>query len=120
MLLKDDSHNIWIRKGDSGNIVFNGIPTDANYTVALSVFNPSNNKLIKQFVEYSAFNPSVKFSKTAKDIDELPVGEHAYALKLCNGDMEDTVIPKAEVIDGQIVEYSAPSFTVANKLAEGV
>lgn len=120
MLLKDKDHNIWIRKGDSGNIVFSGIPTDANYAVALSVFNPSNNKPIKQFIEYSAFNSSVKFSKTAKDMDDLPTGEHAYALKLCNEGMEDTVIPKVELVDGQIIEYSAPSFTVADKFAEGV
>ena len=55
--------------------------------------------------------------------DSLPVGEWTYGLKICSTGMnimEDTLLPRKYVENGELIQEPAPLFTVFEKYVEGV
>ena len=121
MTLLRDGLNLYIRKGDTGQVNFKGLPTDKNYSVYLSIYNPDTFNIIKEIqatFTQATGNALVSFSDTISDT--LPVGEWEYALKICAGGSEDTVLPRAYTNEeGELIKEPAPKFTVDEKLAEG-
>lgn len=118
MTLFLSNDDIFIRRGDSGNIIISGLPTDKNYGVYFSIVN-DNEKIIKEWTVNSYNNPQVTFSLSASDTDDISEGDYNYGIKICSGDMEDTLIPRTKVDNGKIKHYT-PLFTVGAKFVEGV
>lgn len=119
MALYSAQDNIFIRRGDSGNIDVSGLPTDQNYGVYFSVVDENEN-ILKEWVVYSDQQPQVTFSLSAPETDQIPEGDYYYGIKICNNGMEDTLIPRTAVENGAIKRYPAPLFTVGEKYVEGV
>lgn len=119
-MIRVTENGIWMRQGDSGNIGFDGLPTDKNYVPYLSLFNEETQKIVKEFTGIFDQNAgSADFAFIPESTDDVPVGEYTYAFKLCYGQQEDTLIPEVTVEDGTIIEQAAPNFTIAVKRAEG-
>lgn len=113
--------NIYLRQGDTGNIVFSGLPTDKAYTVYLSVYNPDNDTILKE-VEAAGFAQGTgvaTFTFNEDFSNGLPVGDWTYGLKICANGSEDTVLPRAYIEDGELIKEAAPTFTVDSKYVEG-
>ena len=121
MTLLKDGQNLYIRRGDTGQVTYKGLPTDNSYSVYLSIYNPDNFNILKEIeatFTRATGTAIVSFSTTITDA--LPVGEWEYALKICAGDSEDTVLPRAYTNEqGELVKEPAPKFTVDEKLVEG-
>lgn len=113
--------DIYLRKGDTGQIHFSGIPTDKSYSPYMSIYNEESNTIIKEILATN-YNQSVGTADIVFDAaisDDLPVGEWVYAFKICADGTEDTLIPETRVVDGVITTYPAPKFTVDYKYVEG-
>ena len=119
MALYSVNDNIFIRRGDSGNVVVNGIPTDKNYGVYFSVVD-ENEDIKKEWTVQSNQAASVTFSFAASDTDDIEPGDYYYGIKICNGGMEDTLIPRTTIIDDRICHCPTPIFQVGEKFVEGV
>lgn len=118
MAIYSAKDTIFLRKGDSGNIVINGLPTDKNYTVYLSVVD-ENEQIIKEWYKDTNKNTTVTFSLSASDTDSIPVNDYTYGIKICNNGQEDTLIPRTNIENGKIKQYPAPAFIVGEKYVEG-
>ena len=121
MAVYSTGQNIYLRQGDTGNITFTGLPKDKNYTVYLSVYNPDTEKILKETTATS-FTQATGVAIFTFDEDfsnSLPVGEWTYGLKICADGSEDTVLPQAYIVDGELVKSPAPAFTVDTKVVEG-
>ena len=116
--------DIYIKKGDTGNVLFDGLPQDKMYNVFLSIYDVENNKILKEIQGTYTQSTGVALFLFSKAIsDTLPVGEWGYGLKVSesgvNG-MEDTLVPRAYVDDdGALIIESMPKFIVDNKFVEG-
>jgi len=112
---------ILLRKGDTGNIYFTSIPKDKAYNVYLSIYDPDNDKILKeiQATEFVQAVGQAYFGIDENFSNSLPVGEWVYYLKICADGSEDTIIPRIYTEDGEIIVESAPKFTVLNKGVEG-
>ena len=113
--------NIYLRQGDTGNIVFSGLPSDKAYGVYLSVYNPDNDTILKE-LEAANFAQATGIATFTFDEDfsnSLPVGDWTYGLKICANGSEDTVLPRAYIEDGELIKEAAPTFTVDSKYVEG-
>lgn len=114
--------NIYLRQGDTGNITFSGLPTDKNYSVYLSVYNPDNDTILKELLAASFTQGTgvAIFTFNEDFSNDLPVGDWTYGLKICADGSEDTVLPRAYIDDsGELIKEAAPTFTVDSKYVEG-
>lgn len=120
-IYKDDNGNIYLHKGDTGNIGISGIPTDKSYSVYMSIYNEDANNILQEILlsNYIQANGTGTFIIDEETSNSLSVGEWVYAIKICASGSEDTIIPKTRVEDGVIVNYPAPKFTVDYKYVEG-
>ena len=88
--------NIYLRKGDTGQVTFKGIPTDKTYTAYLSVFDEETEKILAE-VSVLVNDGEAMFSFSNSFSDSLKVGEWVYGLKICSGTgvsaTEDTLLP---------------------------
>lgn len=83
----DEKGNIYIYKGDSGNIVLYGIPTNSNYRVYLTIKDLKNNTVGNPLEVTSNFSSTVTFSISSEFSDLLKVpknesmGVYTYGIK---------------------------------------
>lgn len=112
---------IYMRQGDTGNIIVKGLPKDKNYSVYLSVYNPDENKILAELLaaSYSQATGVAIFTYDEDFSNSLPVGEWVWGLKICANGSEDTLIPKVTIENGKINTGVYPAFTVDNKIVEG-
>ena len=121
MAIFSNGKNLWMYKGDTGNIIFSGLPTDKAYAVYLSVYDEDGERIIKEVLATN-FNQASGVATFVIDEDtsnDLSDGEFTYALKICSNGSEDTIIPETKLEDGIYVREPAPSFTVLPKRVEG-
>lgn len=121
MALLNEGKNLYIRKGDTGNIIFKNLPTDNNYSVYFSIYDPDTFKILKE-VEgvYTQASGIVVFTFGTTITDTLPVGDWEYGLKICYNGAEDTILPRAYTNEsGELIKDPAPTFTVWDKVTEG-
>ena len=115
--------NIYLRKGDTGQVEFRGLPTDKTYTAYFSVFNEETNKIMAE-LSVLVNNGEAVFQFNNTFSDSLSVGEWVYGLKICSGAgasaMEDTLLPRTYVENDEIIQEPAPQFVVYDKVVEGV
>lgn len=114
--------NIYLRQGDTGNITFSGLPTDEDYSVYLSVYNPDNDKILQETLaaEFDRVEGVALFTFNEDFSNNLPVGDWTYGLKICANGTEDTVLPRTYINDsGELIKEPAPQFTVDYKYVEG-
>lgn len=114
--------NIYLRQGDTGNITFSGLPTDKAYEVYLSVYNPDNDRILKELLaaNFTQGTGVALFTFDEDFSNGLPVGDWTYGLKICADGSEDTVLPRAYIDDsGELIKEPAPQFTVDYKYVEG-
>lgn len=113
--------NIYLRQGDTGQLTFSGFPTDKAYSIYLSIYNPDTETIIAEtqaaLFDQTTGVATVVFNETFSN--SLPVGDWTYGLKMCADGTEDTLIPRTDVVDGKLVRYNAPRFTVGEKYVEG-
>lgn len=121
MTLFYNGKNLWLYKGDTGNIKFSGLPTDKIYTAYLSVYDEDSERIIMETpsVGYDQTNGVAYFVIDEGSSNKLSIGEFTYALKLCANGSEDTVIPETVLVDGVYTQMPAPSFSVYAKRVEG-
>ena len=121
MAIYQNGKNLWLYQGDTGNILFSGLPMDKAYTVHMSIFDEDGEKIIKE-ITATSFNQATGVATFVVDEDasnSLQVGEFTYALKICSDGSEDTVIPETKLEDGVYSQEAAPSFIVYPKRVEG-
>lgn len=120
----DKDLNIELYKGDTDSLVFRNLPHDKIYSVYFSIFNEDNGKILYEMPanEFNQTSGSATFCFTQSITNDLKVGEHTWALKMCCAaeNVENTVVPKLEVVNGEIVQQPSPMFTVLDKRVEGV
>lgn len=121
MTLLNDGQNLFIRQGDTGNIVYKNLPTDKNYSVYHSIYDPDTYKILGEIQGvFTQATGTVAFTFGTDYTDTLPVGEWEYGLKICAGGSEDTILPRAYTNEqGELVREPAPTFTVWDKVTEG-
>lgn len=114
--------NIWMRQGDSGQVVFGGLPTDKAYSVYQALINPDTGKIVKEFtaLNFNQNTGEATFIYAPSATDDIPPAEYNYALKICFEQQEDTLIPEIVIQDGYVIEQAAPIFIVAEKCVEGL
>lgn len=94
----DEKGNIYIYKGDSGEVVVSGLPTDKDYSVYFTV-KDSKNKTVANCLEVkSNYNSTVTFIITSEfsNLLTIPrneeVGFYKYGLKTVDSDgVENTL-----------------------------
>lgn len=120
-VFKNNQKDIYLKKGDTGNVHISGIPTDKFYTIYMSIYNEESNSIITEItaVNYNQAQGTADIIFNEEISNSLPVGDWVYGIKICADGSEDTVIPVTRVENGAIVNYSAPRFTVDYKYVEG-
>ena len=120
-LVIDNTMAITMYKGDTGNILFEGLPTDREYTGWFAVNDDDTGRVL--FEKQSTYNKSegTAIASITED-DDIPVGEWSYTFKLCYAldGIENTVLPYLDVVDGVTVQQTPPMFIVLDKRAEGI
>lgn len=120
----DKDLNIELYKGDTDSLVFRNLPKDKSYSVYFSIFNEDNGKIIKELSanEFNQTSGTATFCFTQSITNDFKVGENTWALKMCYPaeNIENTIVPKLEVVNGEIVQQPSPMFTVLEKRVEGV
>lgn len=119
--------SIKLYQGDSGTIVFNGIPTDKNWKVFFSIIDLKKNQILLKKMMESNKEEKVVFTLMADETDKLDVQKgknytsYNYGLKICDDiGTEDTLIPKVTVNEnGNVVFRTAPVVQVYPKYVEG-
>lgn len=121
MTLLNEGKNLYIRKGDTGNIIFKNLPKDKSYNVYLSLYDPDTFKILKEIQgTFTQLTGIVVFALGTTITDTLPVGDWEYGLKICFSGEEDTLLPRAYTNEqGELVRDPAPTFTVWDKVTEG-
>jgi hypothetical protein len=94
----DENGTVYIHQGDSGEIHVIGIPTDKNYRVYLAIRDLSRKPIGNEFMVFSEYQNSVKFTIPSSFTDLLTVSDdehiavYHYGLKICdNNGLEDTL-----------------------------
>ena len=123
-MIRNIGNDIWMRQGDAGNISFDGLPVDHDYSVYLALKNSETRRIVREFQgTFNQTDGSVLFSFLPSSTDDVPVAEYEYGVKICYSSggvvVEDTLIPDVTVEDNAIVEQAPPTFTIAEKCAEG-
>lgn len=126
MAIYNSDKDIYLWKGDSGNITFDGLPVDKDYTVYFSISDPETNKIIAEELSIqSERRKKVTFylDTNFTDLLRVPVGEtkatYQYGLKICNGQDEETLIPEVDVSGEKPIFQKAPKVYVFQKFIEG-
>jgi hypothetical protein len=94
----DKRGNIYIYKGDSGDIVVSGLPTDDNYRVLFTVKNYKNLTVGDVLEVQSNYLPSVTFSITSdfSKMLEIPysedIGVYFYGLKTIDSSKRENTL----------------------------
>lgn len=96
----DDSGNITLIQGDSGQLTINGLQTDKNYTVYFGIRDTKRNPIGTELSVESNYNQSVIFDLIPELTDLLTVkrseeyATYYYGVKVCDEDsnFEDTLI----------------------------
>lgn len=94
----DEKGNIYIYKGDSGNIVVKGLPTDKNYKVYFTVKDLKKRTVANCLEVFSNFKPSVTFSITSEFSNMLnipkdeEVGFYTYGIKTIDDDENENTL----------------------------
>lgn len=116
----DVNNTIYVRCGDSGTVTITGIPTDENYHVSLGVYNPLSKEIITETSANSNSQETITLDISVSMTETIGVGTYFYAIKLCHGSDEQTVLPKATIdSQGVLQRPLAPNFIVSPKLVEG-
>lgn len=94
----DENGTIFIRQGDSGEVVISGLNTSKNYSVYFAVKNEKRKTVGDEICVNSNYASSVTFSLSSDftDLFTVPADEdyaiYYYGVKLCEGDsVEDTL-----------------------------
>ena len=94
----DDNGDVYIYQGDTGEIVVNGLPTNKDYTVYLTVKDIKRKTVGSELSINSNFKSFVKFvlSSAFTNLMTVPDDEdcavYTYGIKLCDGEgTEDTL-----------------------------
>jgi hypothetical protein len=121
MTLFSNNKDLWLYKGDTGNVSFGGLPKDKLYTAFFSIFDEDAERIIKEIPAkvYNQVEGTADFVIDKITSDELPIGDFTYALKICANGSEDTIIPETALENGVYVQKPAPSFSVYAKRVEG-
>lgn len=115
----DNKYNIFVRKGDSGEVIIKNIP-EGNYKVSLGVVDPDSGDIIKEWSNFTGGNSQISIQIPVEDTESLGEGKFLYGIKLTLGDSETTVIPNAyKTVGGFLSIPLPPTFTVLPKLVEG-
>ena len=103
MAILSSGQDIYLRQGDTGNVSFSGIPTDEEYLVYMSVYDPDNNKILAEVTaeEFDQETGIALFTIGEDTSNALPIGEWEYG-------------------SGNLVNEQAPKFTVDYKYVEGL
>lgn len=120
-IFTENGKDLWMYLGDTGNIIFSGLPTDKIYTCYFSVFDEDNDRIVAE-ITATSFDQTTGVATFVVNEEKsklLRVGDYTYALKICAGGAEDTVIPETKLVDGNYVAQSAPKFTVKPQRTEG-
>ena len=117
----DSNRNVILYKGDTGNLIFSGLPKDKAYTCYFSINNDENGAILleKEATEFNQQSGSARVTIDETTSNSLPVGEWSYSLKMCYGTTENTVFPTINVTGGIIIQQTPPTFTVLDKRVEG-
>lgn len=105
--IPNSNYNLQTWVGDSGSIRFSGFPTDDDYTFYCEIHGKTD--IVKEI----ALNrePSVIVDISVEDTEALGQGRWPYGVKICKGEIENTLIP--DIIQNQAF------FIVNKKLVEG-
>lgn len=115
----DNKYNIFVRKGDSGEVIIKNIPA-GNYKVSLGVVDPDSGDIIKEWSTFTGGNSQISIQIPVEDTESLGEGKFLYGIKLKLGGSETTVIPNAYKTTGGFLSIPLPpTFTVLPKLVEG-
>lgn len=116
----DEKFNVFVREGDSGSLIVNNVPTDANYKVSLGIVDPESGNIVKEISSNSMTSSSVAINISVSDTESIGEGKYLYGIKLTNGTNETTVIPNAYRNQGGCLTVQfPPTFNVLPKLVEG-
>lgn len=116
----DNNGNITLVRGDSGQLVINGLNTDKNYSVYFAIQDENRKPIGNEIMADSNKQSSVAFVLTPDLTDLLKVNQndeyatYYYGVKVCdNTGFEDTML----IGDSQIGDIN--TITVYPKKVEG-
>jgi len=118
----NENGDITLVQGDSGNLVIEGISTDANYVIYFAIQDSKRKPIGNELSVNSNMQNTVVITITADYTDMLtveknkPFETYYYGLKVCtqNGDLEDTLV----IGNGDIGDLN--TITVYPKKVEGL
>lgn len=95
-----ESGSGYLTQGDSGEVVFSGLPVDKNYQVYFAVHDSKRNLIGAELTVNSNKSDTVKFTLIGEftDLLKVPLNKESetyyYGIKLCHNDdkSEDTLI----------------------------
>lgn len=113
--------DITLYNGDTGNIIFSGLPKDKAYTCYFSVNNDETGAILleKTATEFNQNSGSARVTIDKNTSNNLPVGEWSYSFKMCYGGTENTMLPAIKLINGVVQPQTPSGFTVLDKRVEG-
>lgn len=127
MTIYVSGQDIYLWQGDSGNIVFDGLPVDKDYTVYFSISSIETNKqIVEEISLQSERRKKVTFTLDSDYTNQLkvPTNEskisYQYGLKICNGTEEETLIPEVDTTGDKPIFKKAPKVIVHQKVVEGI
>ena len=125
-LFVDEKGTMRIRRGDSGSFKLKGIPTDKSYKVYFAIYDPVTGEIVSpELTLQSNSAPEVTVNFSVDFTNSLEGAEkgrrYSYAIKLCDGDKEETVVPSV-VKDSRGISFmqKQPDFVVYSAKVEGV
>ena len=119
-LVEEETGNITLTQGDSGEYTINGLPTDQYYDVYLAIQDKKRNPIGNEIKESANLKSSVslKFLSSLTDLLTVPKSEETetyyFGIKLCDklGNEDTLIIGNNDVGDKNTI-------TVYPKKAEG-
>ena len=119
-LVDEETGNITLTQGDSGEYTINGLPTDQYYDVYLAIQDKKRNPIGNEIKESANLKSSVslKFLSSLTDLLTVPKSEETqtyyFGIKLCDklGNEDTLIIGNNDVGDKNTI-------TVYPKKAEG-
>lgn len=120
-LVDEETGNITLTQGDTGEYVINGLPTDQYYTVYLAIQDSKRNPIGSEIVENANLKSSVSMKFLASLTDLLTVSKsneietYYFGIKICDklGNEDTLVIGNNEIGDNNTI-------TVYPKKVEGI
>lgn len=93
----DENGTIFIHRGDSGEIIVDGLSTDDDYKVYFAIKNKNRETVGRELMVNSNYKTNVKFILTSAFTDLLTVPDNEYyevyhyGIKICADNTEDTL-----------------------------